>query len=161
MEINCSKFKIERSFDGKVFIEAASVDGNGTTSIAHTYSAIDNASSLAGAIIYYRLKQLDLDGKGSYSKVVSIKTKQLDKNLAISPNPFNSYLNVKMNWNKAEAITARVINIQGKEVIIKSLQMGKGLNYVKLDELSNLPSGNYFIQFISSEERFTEKITKQ
>ncbi|MEP6582633.1 MAG: T9SS type A sorting domain-containing protein [Ginsengibacter sp.] len=161
MEINCSKFKIERSFDGNVFTEVASINGSGTTSLVHTYSALDNISSLAGAIIYYRLKQIDLDGKGSYSKVISIKTKQSDKNLVISPNPFNSYLNVNMNWSKAEVITARVINIQGKEVVTKSIQMTKGLNYIKLDELSNLPAGNYFIQFISSEERFTEKITKQ
>ncbi len=161
MEINCSKYKIERSFDGNMFSEVASVNGSGTTSIMHNYSALDNVSSSAGAIIYYRLKQIDLDGKGSYSKVVSIKTKQSDKNLVISPNPFKSYLNVNMNWSKAEVITARVINIQGKEVVTKSIQMNKGLNYIKLDELSNLPSGNYFIQFISSEERFTEKITKQ
>ncbi|MEO8569380.1 MAG: T9SS type A sorting domain-containing protein [Ginsengibacter sp.] len=161
MEINCSKYKIERSFDGNMFSEVASVNGSGTTSIMHNYSALDNVSSSAGAIIYYRLKQIDVDGKGSYSKVVSIKTKQSDKNLVISPNPFKSYLNVNMNWSKAEVITARVINIQGKEVVTKSIQMNKGLNYIKLDELTNLPSGNYFIQFISSEERFTEKITKQ
>ena len=161
MEINCSKYKIERSFDGNMFSEVASINGSGTTSIMHNYSALDNVSSSAGAIIYYRLKQIDLDGKGSYSKVVSIKTKQSDKNLVISPNPFKNYLNVNMNWNKAEVITARVINIQGKEVVTKSIRMNKGLNYIKLDELSNLPAGNYFIQFISSEERFTEKITKQ
>lgn len=161
MEINCSKFKIERSFDGNMFSEIASVDGNGTTSIVHNYSVIDNISSSAGTIIYYRLKQLDIDARGSYSKVVSIKTKPSDKNLVISPNPFRSYLNVNMNWSRAEVIRARVINIQGKEVVTKSIQMTKGLNYIRLDELSNLPSGNYFIQFISSEERFTEKITKQ
>ena len=161
MEINCSKYKIERSFDGSMFSEVASVDGSGTSSIVHTYSTIDNVSSSAGAIIYYRLRQLDLDGKGSYSKVVSVKTKPSDKNVVVSPNPFRSYLNVNMNWSRTEIITARVINIQGKEVVTKSIQMTKGLNYIKLDELSNLPSGNYFIQFISSGERFTEKITKQ
>ncbi|MEO6290849.1 MAG: T9SS type A sorting domain-containing protein [Ginsengibacter sp.] len=161
MEINCSKYKIQRSLDGNIFSEVASVDGSGTTAIVHSYSAIDNVFSSAGAIIYYRLRQLDIDGKGSYSKVVSVKTKQSDKNLVISPNPFKSYLNVNMNWNKAEVITARVINIQGRDVLTKSIKMNKGLNYIKIEELSNLPSGNYFIQFISSEERFTEKITKQ
>ncbi len=161
MEINCSKYKIERSLDGNIFSEVASVDGSGMTAIVHSYSAIDNVSSSAGAIIYYRLRQLDIDGKGSYSKVVSVKTKQSDKNLVISPNPFKSYLNVNMNWSKEEVITARVINIQGRDVFTKSIKMNKGLNYIKIDELSNLPSGNYFIQFISSEERFTEKITKQ
>lgn len=161
MEINCSKYKIERSFDGNIFSEVASVAGSGTSSIVHSYSAIDNINSSAGSIIYYRLKQLDIDGKGSYSKIVSVKTRQSGKNLVISPNPFKNYLNVNMNWNKVEVITARVINIQGKEVLIKRIPMNKGLNYIKLDELSHLPSGNYFIQFISSEERFTEKITKQ
>jgi hypothetical protein len=102
-----------------------------------------------------------MDGKGSYSKVVAVKTKESAKSVVLSPNPFNSFLNVSMNWSRAEVITARVINIQGKEVITKRIQMNKGLNYIKLDELSNLPSGNYFIQFISSQERFTEKITKQ
>ncbi len=161
MEINCSKYKIERSSDGIMFSEVATVDGSGTTSIVHNYSANDNVPSSTGAIIYYRLKQIDLDGKGSYSKVVSVKTKQSGKNMVISPNPFNSYLNINMNWNKAEIITARVINIQGKEVVNKTVLMSKGLNYIKIDELSKLPAGNYFIQFISSEERFTEKITKQ
>lgn len=161
MEINCSKFKIERSFDGNIFSEVASLNGSGTTSMVHSYSTIDNLFSPAGIIVYYRLKQIDLDKKGSYSKIVTVKTKRWEKNLLISPNPFKSYLNVNLNWSKAEVITARVINIQGKIIVVKNIQMSKGLNYIKLDELSNLPSGSYFIQFISLEERFTEKITKQ
>ncbi|MEP7253013.1 MAG: T9SS type A sorting domain-containing protein, partial [Ginsengibacter sp.] len=160
MEIKCSKFKVERSYDGKLFSEVAFVDGNGTTPIVHSYSMVDNLSSAAGAVVYYRLKQIDLDGKGNYSKVVSIKTRQAEKKVFISPNPFNSYLNINMNWSKTEIINARVVNIQGKEVRIKSVQMNKGLNYIRIDELANLPSGNYFIQFISGQERFTEKITK-
>lgn len=161
MEINCSKYKIERSMDGTFFSEVASVDGNGTTSLLHNYSATDNLPSYAGSVIYYRLRQLDFDGKGSYSKVVSIVSKQFQKNLSLSPNPFKNYLNVNMNWSKSEVITARVVNIQGKEVFSKSLLLNKGANHIRLDELSNLPSGNYFVQFISSTERFTEKITKQ
>ena len=161
MEINCSKYKIERSTDGKVFSEVASVNGNGTTAILHSYSAIDDVSSLSGPIIYYRLQQMDIDRRGSYSKVVSVRVKQLEKALVISPNPFNSYLNINMNWNKTEMITARIISVQGKEILIKRIQVNKGANYIKIDELSNLPAGNYFIQFISPNEKFSEKISKQ
>ncbi len=161
MEINCSKYKVERSLDGKVFSEVASVDGNGTTAVLHSYSAIDDVSSLSGAVIYYRIQQMDIDRRGSYSKVVSVRVKQSEKNLVISPNPFNSYLNINMNWSKTEMITARIISVQGKEILMKRIQVNKGPNYIKIDELSNIPAGNYFIQFISSEEKFSEKISKQ
>ncbi len=161
MEINCVSYKVERSLDGNIFSEVASVDGHGTTSVLHSYSAVDDISSTTGAIIYYRLQQMDVDRRASYSNVVSVRVKQLGKNLVISPNPFRSYLNINMNWDKTETITARIINIQGKEMLVKRIQLNKGANYIKIDELSNIPAGNYFIQFISSEEKFSEKISKQ
>ena len=74
MEINCSKYKIERSLDGNIFSEVANVSGSGTTSLFHSYSVMDDVSSATGSIVYYRIKQLDIDGKGSYSKVLSGKT---------------------------------------------------------------------------------------
>jgi uncharacterized repeat protein (TIGR01451 family) len=161
MEINCSKYKIERSFDGNIFNNVANVSGSGTTSLFHSYSFTDDVFSATGSIVYYRIQQLDIDGKGSYSKVLPVKLKNENRQVIISPNPFSSYLNINMEWNKNEIIVAKVINIQGSEVISKNIQMSKGLNYISIDELSKLPSGNYFIQFISGTERFTQKITKQ
>lgn len=161
MEINCAKYIIERSFDGNIFSQVASVAGSGTTSAFHSYSTTDDISTSTGSVIYYRLKQVDLDGKANYSKVIAIKTKDTQKTVNISPNPFVSYLNVNVEWSKAEVATVKIINIQGKEVVSKSIQMSKGLNYVKLDDLSRLSSGNYFIEFVSPVERFSQKITKQ
>ena len=66
-----------------------------------------------------------------------------------------------MGWDKDEMIAAKIINAEGSEVISKNIQMNKGFNYISIDELSKLPSGNYFIQFISGTERFTKKIIKQ
>jgi len=161
MEINCSRFKIERSLEGKIFSEVASVSGSGTTSIFHSYSVMDDVSSATGSIVYYRIKQLDIDGKGSYSKVLAVKLKNANRQISLSPNPFTSYLNINMEWNSSELVTAKVFNVQGKEMMSKNIQVSKGLNYVSMDELSKLPAGNYFIQFISGSGRFTEKITKQ
>jgi uncharacterized repeat protein (TIGR01451 family) len=161
MEINCSKYKIERSFDGNIFNNVANISGSGTTSLFHSYSFTDDVFSATGSIVYYRIQQLDIDGKGSYSKVLPVKLKNENRQVIISPNPFSNYLNINMEWNKNEILAAKVINIQGSEVISKNIKMSKGLNYISIDELSKLPSGNYFIQFISGTERFTQKITKQ
>ena len=161
MEINCSKYIIERSKDGKIFNQISTVAGSGTTSIMHFYSSLDDVSSVSSSIVYYRLKQLDIDGKGNYSKVIAVKVKKGNTEMSISPNPFNSYLNINMEWNSNELITAKVINTQGMEVISKKIEMTKGLNYITISELSKLPAGNYFIQFISSDKKITKRIIKQ
>lgn len=160
MEINCSKYIVERSFDGNLFSQGEIIAGNGTSSLFHSYSVTDEIPSYAGNIVYYRLKQIDIDGKENASKVISVKLKKETQSVSVSPNPFTSYLNVNMDWSKTEMVTVRVINVQGKEVITKPIQVNKGSNFIRIDELSKLPSGNYFIQFISTTERFTQKVTK-
>ena len=74
MEINCSKYIIERSFDGNIFSEAGTVAGSGTTSLFHSYSALDDVSSATGSIVYYRIKQMDIDGKSILFKSFTGKT---------------------------------------------------------------------------------------
>ncbi len=161
MEMNCDSYKIERSYDGNLFSQVASVKGNGTSSIYHSYFITDDVSAATSSIVYYRIKQVDLDGKASYSNVASVRIKDNGSKIIISPNPFNSYLNINIEWNSKEIITAKVINVQGKEMLSKNIQMNKGLNYISLDDLSKLAAGNYFIQFISATQRITSKITKQ
>lgn len=160
MEINCKQFIIERSLEGNIFSAVAVVVGHGTTSLFNSYTNTDDIPASAGTVVYYRLNQIDLDGKSHLSKVLAVKLKKDNQVVSVSPNPFISYLNVTMEWSRSEVVTVRVINVQGKEVITKTIQVSKGLNYVKIDELSKLPSGNYFIQFVSGTERMTQKITK-
>jgi hypothetical protein len=111
-------------------------------------------------MVYYRLKQIDFDGKANLSKVIAIKLNKERQVVSVSPNPFTSHVNVKMEWSKSEVVTARVINIQGREVISKNIQVNKGTNYFRIDELSKLPSGNYFLQIVSPTQSFTYKISK-
>lgn len=161
MEINCSHYKIERSVDGKIFNEVGTVAGNGTTALKHSYSLIDDVSSVTGSMVYYRLKEVDLDKKANYSTVVPVKLKSSDKQVNISPNPFNSYMNVNVEWSNSEMITVKVVNAQGKDVISKNIQMSKGLNYISINEVSKLSAGNYFVQIISPTGSITKMITKQ
>jgi uncharacterized repeat protein (TIGR01451 family) len=161
MEINCSKYIIERSFDGNIFNDVASIAGNGTTSLFHTYSYTDDISSATSSIIYYRIEEVDIDGKGSYSKVLQVVLNNETRQIIISPNPFSTYLNINMEWDKNEIIAVKVINTQGAEIFFKNIHVSKGFNYISFNELSRLPSGVYFIQFISNLKLLTQKVIKQ
>jgi hypothetical protein len=69
-EINNSHFEILQSTDGVTFYNIGKVPGNGTTVTANTYKFVHTAVN--NGILFYRLAQVDYDGKKMYSTVVKI-----------------------------------------------------------------------------------------
>ncbi|GAB2959311.1 hypothetical protein GCM10027048_28330 [Hymenobacter coalescens] len=67
-EKNNAYFAVERSADGRAFAELQRVAGQGSTSTRSHYAYTD-AHLPAGATLYYRLRQVDLDGTTTYSDV--------------------------------------------------------------------------------------------
>lgn len=85
-EKNNDFFTLERSKDGTSFEKLKTVSGAGNSDHVLNYSEKDEAP-LHG-ISYYRLKQMDYDGKTSYSRVVTVE--------------FNSNSQIKVQYNAAE-----------------------------------------------------------
>ena len=69
-ELNNKGFYIERSADGRNWVEIGFVEGSGTTTQLNHYSFSDK--NVAGLKLFYRLKQIDYDGSYSYSNIVEI-----------------------------------------------------------------------------------------
>ena len=161
MEINCSKFVIQRSYEGNTFTDIQTIAGNGTTNLFHAYSTTDNPYTFKGGAVYYRLKQIDLDRKQNFSKIISVKVAgPANPEITVSPNPFNDYINVKTTWDQSEAMSVKIFNVQGKEVYLKEMSVSKGVNILKITGLSNLSPGNYYLQLLSANQKIVEKITK-
>ena len=158
-EINCDRYEIERSTNGRTFSKTGTVKGHGFTSLDMYYTLNDDVTALTGNIVYYRLRQIDIDGKSSFSKVVSVRLKK-STDFTVSPNPFNSYVNINIDWKNNETTVLKVFTMSGTEVFSKNIKMSKGTNYVQLSELSTLTSGNYIIQFNSSEGKIFKQVSK-
>jgi len=158
-EINCDRYEIERSIDGRIFTKTGTIAGHGFTSLDMYYTLNDDITAITGNIVYYRLRQVDIDGRSSFSKVVSVRLKK-STDFSISPNPFSSYVNINIDWKNNENTVVKIYNMSGKEVLSKNVQLYKGTNYVQISELSSLPSGNYLIQFNSTEGRIFKQVTK-
>lgn len=88
-EINNSGFEVERSSDGVNFEKIGWVEGNGTTNVEHYYLFTDEAPNHGWN--YYRLKQIDHDGKFEYSRFIPVFADDLPQ-VEIYPNPFRDHL---------------------------------------------------------------------
>lgn len=160
MEINCSRYIVQRSYDGNIFSDVVTIDGNGTTNLFHSYTVTDNIYAFTGSVVYYRLKQIDIDGKENLSNIISLKIKTFNQQIKISPIPFTDYFNVTVEWNRSEIAIAKIFSVDGKEVFSKKFQMNKGTNFLKLEGLSHLVPGTFILQLISPSDKIIQKIAK-
>lgn len=82
-ELNNAGFEVQRSADGNAWAQIGYVPGNGTTTIAHSYSL---TSAYAGAA-YYRLHQVDTNGTSDYSPTRYVGPDGTTAAFSVYPNP--------------------------------------------------------------------------
>ncbi|GAB2531607.1 T9SS type A sorting domain-containing protein [Rufibacter soli] len=145
-ELNNERFDIESSADGKQFSAIGKVPGSGNSNIIKRYQF--QHLSEATTTIYYRLKQVDLDGKIEYSKVIAVKPgTRLQTQLVAYPNPAQDYLYLT-NFKTDSASSLEVLDMKGKRMTLP-LPALHGNSQVL--EIKHLPAGNYLLQVKSSE----------
>jgi hypothetical protein len=138
------------------------VQGAGNSNELKNYVFIDNdAESLKTSVIYYRLKQVDMDGRFEYSYVVSAQfNPKLDRGQTVLPNPFDQYLSVSFNAASAEPVNVKVIDMNGRTVIDRMIDVTPGTNTYTLDEASSLTTGVYYVSFMFSDQVSMHKVIK-
>ena len=114
-EKNNSGFDVERSTDGKNFAKIGNVQAKGTTTEQQSYSYVDQSSS--GGKFYYRLKQVDLDGKFHYSNSIEVTALPTVYSLSQNyPNPFNPTTKIKFQIPKQERVVLEIYSILGERI---------------------------------------------
>jgi CSLREA domain-containing protein len=133
-ELNNEGFDIERSIDGREWQTIGFVEGHGTSQEINHYIFTDEVP-LAG-MNYYRLKQMDFNGKFEYSYIVNVELQLNNDELRIFPNPVSDELNIVNG-----AGLATIYNILGqpvKEFLIPNAQF--------LIHTTDLPKGQYILR---------------
>ena len=157
LETNNAFFVVERSADGRIFYPIKTVAGAGTTGRPQTYQTVDSFP-LPGAS-YYRLQQVDADGKKTQSAVVLVQVGREPAGLSISPNPVTSYL--RINGNPAGTnYTARINGLDGK-VLVETRGTVSQINLVLNQRLGTIKPGMYVISLQSAKARTSLKFIKQ
>lgn len=151
-EVNTSHFVVERSSNGADFIAVGEVKAQNTSG-QHDYFFTDPLPSYlrSEGTLYYRLQQVDTDGKNSYSQIVPVKVK-LGNKITFSPNPAKDYLHVYAPNSKSLS----VISTNGTEVFSTTLNT-KQENFTV--HLGSLAKGIYLAKITDTENRIiVEKI---
>ncbi|MDP1676449.1 MAG: ice-binding family protein [Bacteroidota bacterium] len=153
-EVNNFGFEIQRSTvsaqsSDKNWSKTGFIEGNGTTNAPKKYSFSDN--NLSSGKYFYRLKQIDRDGKFEYSKSVEVTIGQAVKEFGLVqnyPNPFNPSTQIQYSLQNASQVSLKVYNSLGVEVatLVNANQEAGSYNvsFNANNGVRSLSSGVYF-----------------
>ena len=146
-ELNNKGFEIQRATDSNNWKTLAFVEGNGTSSETRNYFFIDK-NPVAG-FNYYRLKQIDFDGKFDFSKIKVINNNTF--------TTFQFYPTLATNFIQIETkptddFKIQIFDLMGKMILEKN-------NVHNLD-VSNFQNGQYYIKILINGNWLTEEFLK-
>ncbi|MEO6838742.1 MAG: T9SS type A sorting domain-containing protein [Ginsengibacter sp.] len=146
-EINNDHFDIQRSSSTTDYKTIGTVKGNGTTSIAHDYSFAD-ANPFDGEN-FYRLRQVDINGNVTYSKIVPVRFNF--RIIEIYPNPAQKqiYIRNNVNFSNGNKLKIELMDIEGKVLYRQTSSSNLG-NIITLNIPSTIANGIYVVMVSNS-----------
>ena len=154
-EHNTKSFEIEHSLDGHSYATIGTTPAAGNSQQPKEYAWI-HTTPATGAN-YYRIKQVDLDNKFTYSSIIPlIYNPSLTQTTAV-PNPFSSSLTIVLA-TPADQSTLTIYNTAGIPLV--KTQLPDGARQRNLD-LSTLPAGIYFLHLQSGAHQETLRLLKK
>ena len=154
-ESNNKGFNIERSIDGTRWNSLQFINGVGNSNTEQSYTFTDVKPNIG--VNYYRLKQVDFDGRFEYSYIKTLRfSNATELNLLLFPNPTNEKVVVEVNnFNEPNAIVS-IINVEGKIVLTKNVLV-QNSNFSLPINVSALAKGSYFIQIKNNNKTVISK----
>ena len=156
-ESNNDRFEIERSFDGTAFEQVGTVSGAGTTASPQNYEFTDTAFDRIPANaseVYYRLKQVDLDGHYTFSEVRILAFPASASTLNVWPNPASTSVNMQYHV-ATTGYRLEVIDLTGR--IVYTTELTNLADRFSVN-VSGFKAGLYFVHLTNSRERITKKV---
>jgi len=141
-EQNNDYMAVEKSAEGRRWEELGRVAGAGTTTLPQSYTLSDD-KPLPG-LNYYRLRQVDYDGRFEYHKTIAVDFNGgLSGGLHLFPSPAKDHLNVTLPAAAQQDSELWLLDAQGRVLQRRVVPQG-GAQAVF--EVSALPEGVYFVR---------------
>ena len=150
-EIDAKEFIVERA-EGTEFRSVGTIKSNGNSSTQKSYSFNDKNENTGTT--YYRLKNVDLDGKFTYSQIRTVKGIGVVNDVTVFPNPARSNSKISVVGVTSNS-SIQLLDFSGK--VLKNIN---SINTNSLD-LTGVKNGTYLIRITdkSTNEIVNKKLT--
>ena len=164
-EKNSEYFAVEASANPRDgFREIGRVAAAGSSSAPRRYALPERNVPTTGGLRYYRLRQVDLDGTVSFAPVAVVRLDQNQAELALQalPNPFRAgELQLRITAPATGPGTVQVVDLTGRSLLTREVQLAAGNNAVTLPELAALPAGVYVLTLRAAGMVRQQKVVKE
>ena len=152
-EKNTGHFQVLRGTDGSNFTNIGEVNARGSG--AHSYNFTDLHPSQGDN--YYRIQEVDIDGRSSYSSIVPVKSNSpLANEFYLINNPVRNSLRVHINGSTPNSMLM-IFDMSGKLLMRQSVITGD----IQQIDASSLSPGIYTIQYLSGTKKVSKKFVKE
>jgi|GEM_PF-4866398 len=150
-ERNNKYFQVQRSTNGTDFTTIGTVNGVAQSSAEKTYTYTDK-SPVAGTN-FYRLQQVDIDGKTQASSIITIQNRTLLQPITVTTTPAG--LNLQIVAEKTSAATLQVVDGSGRVLLVRKMDLHTGNNSLYIP--ANLHTGIYTANIITENQNSTTR----
>ncbi len=140
-EHNSSHFDIEKSRDGQTWNVIGQQNAAGNSNELLSYQFVDSEKNNATA--YYRLNQVDFDGKNEYFGPVALTCEQNSFEASTLPNPSSEDFWLRVHTENNESVSLKIKDINGAVIHGEELTIMKGMNMFPIRK--HLTPGIYLI----------------
>jgi Secretion system C-terminal sorting domain len=155
IEYQSKGFYVQQSINGSDWEDIVFIPSKNDPSVTQNYS-YSHTNNLNGKQ-YYRIKQVDIDERISYSEIKSITLKNNMQNITVFPNPATDHIRVISNSGNDNLSKAKIFDLSDRIIAEKKLQSNS--NMIMINEL---PTGTYIIRVeTDSGVVYNQKIVKQ
>ncbi len=160
-DANVDRYEVERSLSAVDFVKVGTLSPKNNGRAANSYSFTqDNLSAIrAVGVIYFRIKQIDKDGKFVYTEIKSVRLDAKGLVIGVYPNPVKGIANVSFDLIEDADVVISISDVSGKQLMANQIQGFKGPNISKIN-MAKLAAGSYLLKIQAGEKQYVLPVVK-
>ena len=143
-EMNNNYYAVEKSTDARNWKQVAVVMGAGTSALVNKYSFTDK--NIADAVVYYRIRQVDMNGVAFYSAIRSLRNNGNSQVTNIYTSS-NKTVTIDFNSDVKDNVSIQLVNMSGQVIVRKQFNQA---SYRLIVDAMSAGSGVYAVRVSDS-----------